>query len=62
MDEFELREKKKKLISRMQEVCGKEYTFGWLQSAYVYPDGYLTEAVLELAFAGLDAMAEKKQK
>lgn len=60
MTSFELRQKKQELIQFMIEVCGMNYTFGWLQSAYVYPDGEFEEDILLRTFKELKELKAKK--
>lgn len=62
MTAFELRERKMELIRLMLEVHGKDFVFGWLQSAYVYPDGEYEEEILERTFKETLEIKEKKEK
>lgn len=62
MTAFELRERKMELIRLMLEVYSKDFVFGWLQSAYVYPDGAYEEEILERTFKETLEIKEKKEK
>lgn len=61
MTAFELRERKMELIRLMLEVYSKDFVFGWLQSAYVYPDGAYEEDILERTFKETLEMKAKKE-
>ena len=61
MTAFELRERKMELIRLMLDVYSKDFVFGWLQSAYVYPDGEYEEEILERTSKETLEMKAKKE-
>ena len=53
-------DRRKYLVELMLEVGGRDYTFGWLRAAYIFPDTGLEDTVVERTIADLEEIKTKE--